>query len=167
MSMANKLLRQFYGLETPNQEQESRDVDSPRFDARAFFDQCVRSDTLPQLLARENSIVSDIRAFDSDLQALVYDNYSKFLGASDTVRSLSAKITTLSDQMGQLRASLTGVAQHSDEVGRALDANRQRIQRLVGISRLLGRVEFISRLPARLRACLRADRCAAAVETWT
>jgi hypothetical protein len=167
MSMANRLLREFYGLESPNKEQEVRDIDSPHFDAKSFFEHCVQTDSLPQLFARENSLVSDIRAFDSDLQALVYDNYSKFLGASETVRSLSTKITTLSEEMGQLKSNLTGVAQHSDEIGSALEPNRQRIQRLVGISRLLERVQFISKLPVQLRACLKTGKCASAVNVWT
>lgn len=167
MSTANKLLRQFYGLETLNKEQEARDIDSPHFQARAFFEESVKSDSLPQLLARENSLVSDIRSYDNDLQSLVYDNYSKFLGASDTVRGLAQNISTLHDEMSHLKANLATVARRSDSISDDLETNRQKIQRLVGISRLLGRVEFISKLPAQLRACLKAEKYSAAVNVWT
>ena len=167
MSTANKLLRQFYGLERPNQEQEARDIDSPHFQAQAFFEESVKKDSLPQLLARENTLISDIRSFDNDLQTLVYDNYSKFLGATDTVRSLRQNITALSGEMGDLKANLGKVAQRSDAIGSDLEPNRQKIQRLVGISRLLGRVEFISKLPKQLRACLMAKKYGVAVDLWT
>ncbi|KAH0793927.1 vacuolar protein sorting-associated protein 51 [Histomonas meleagridis] len=166
MSSADKLLRQHYGLDQPNKEQEAKDIDSPNFDAKAFFEDKVKNDTLTQLLARENSLVTDIRAFDNDLQTLVYDNYSKFLGASDTVHSLSGHIVTLTEQMDRLKSSLTGVAQHNDQISADLESNRQKIQRLVGISRLLERVEFISKLPARLRSYLKNDQYSDAVNIW-
>ena len=167
MSTANKLLRQYYGLDAPDKAQESRDIDSPHFDAKAFFDDSAKNDTLQQILSRENGLVSDIRTFDNDLQALVYDNYSKFLGAADTVHLLSDNISTLTSQMEKLKTNLSDVAGHSDAIVNDLEPNRQRIQRLVGISRLLGRVEFISKLPNQLRACLRQEKYEAAVNVWT
>lgn len=167
MSTANKLLRQFYGLEKPNREQEARDIDSPHFQADSFFEESVKSDSLPQLLARENSLISDIRSFDNDLQTLVYDNYSKFLGATDTVRSLRQNITALTEEMGSLRENLHHVSQRSQAIGADLEDNRLKIQRLVGISRLLGRVEFISKLPKQLRVCLTAKKYGVAVDVWT
>lgn len=167
MSTANKLLRQYYGLDTPDQEQEVRDIDSPHFDPNSFFDEAAKNDSLPQILARENSLVSDIRSFDNDLQTLVYDNYAKFLGASDTVHSLSENISALTTQMDSLQKNLQEISVHSGKIINDLEPNRQRIQRLVGISRLLGRVEFISRLPMQLNACLKTEKYEAAVNVWT
>ena len=144
MTGLQKSLKQFYGLDAPDPEREARDIDSPHFQARAFYEESLQTDSLPKLLAKEQSLVSEIQSFDSDLQTLVYDNYSKFLGASDTVDSLSESISTMTDKMNHLRDNLTGVAKHSEEIGADLEPNRQKIQRLVGISRLLERVEFIS-----------------------
>lgn len=167
MSTANKLLRQYYGLDTPDKAQEARDIDSPNFDPKGFFTEAAKNDSLPQILARENSLVTDIRAFDNDLQTLVYDNYSKFLGAADTVHSLSDNISNLTSQMDHLKKNLDDISTHSKKIVDDLEPNRQRIQRLVGISRLLGRVEFISRLPNQLNACLRTEKYEAAVNVWT
>ena len=167
MTGLQKSLKQFYGLDAPDPEREARDIDSPHFQARAFYEESLQTDSLPKLLAKEQSLVSEIQSFDSDLQTLVYDNYSKFLGASDTVDSLSESISTMTDKMNHLRDNLTGVAKHSEEIGADLEPNRQKIQRLVGISRLLERVEFISKLPTQLRACLNARKFASAVNVWT
>lgn len=167
MSTANKLLRQYYGLDTPDKTQEARDIDSPNFDAKGFFNEAAKNDSLPQILARENSLVTDIRAFDNDLQTLVYDNYSKFLSASDTVHSLSENISNLTSQMDHLKQNLNDISSHSKKIVDDLEPNRQRIQRLIGISRLLGRVEFISKLPNQLNACLRTEKYEAAVNVWT
>ena len=167
MAAMHTSLKQFYGLEARDPVRDSQDIDSPHFQAREFFEESLRTDSLQQLMAKEQSLVSDIQSFDSDLQTLVYDNYSKFLGASDTVDSLSDNIATMTEKMNRLRENLTGVARHSDEIEADLQPNRQKIQRLVGISRLLERVEFISKLPSQLRACLNGRRFSVAVNVWT
>lgn len=37
----------------------------------------------------EQKMVRDIRGLDSDMQTLVYENYNKFISATDTIRKVS------------------------------------------------------------------------------
>jgi hypothetical protein len=41
---------------------------------------------------REIEIVRDTQALHSDMQTLVYENYNKFISATDTIRKVSATI---------------------------------------------------------------------------
>ena len=36
----------------------------------------------------EQKMVKDIRGLDSDMQTLVYENYNKFISATDTIRKV-------------------------------------------------------------------------------
>lgn len=40
---------------------------------------------LPGLVQADNELVADIRQLDGDMKTLVYENYSKFLSATDTI----------------------------------------------------------------------------------
>jgi hypothetical protein len=87
---ANQRLRQFYSLDSAERpkEEQIRDINSPYFEPHTFFEECVNRDSLKTLRMRESLLTSDIQQYDSELQTLVYDNYAKFLGASDTVHTL-------------------------------------------------------------------------------
>jgi hypothetical protein len=36
----------------------------------------------------ENEVVKEIRSLDSEMQTLVYENYNKFISATDTIRKV-------------------------------------------------------------------------------
>ena len=42
--------------------------------------------SLTQLMDKENEMVRHIRSLDSDMQTLVYENYNKFIAATETIR---------------------------------------------------------------------------------
>lgn len=40
----------------------------------------------------ENEVVRDTASLHSDMQTLVYENYNKFISATETVRKVSSKV---------------------------------------------------------------------------
>lgn len=57
-------------------------------------------------------------ALDRDLQNLVYENYSKFLSAEQTLHSLSDGLTSLSEKTGGVMRSLATVSEVSANMDR-------------------------------------------------
>jgi len=163
---ANRLLRQYYGLENSSNIDEDLDVESPKFSAKKYFDAKAKLDSTPNLLATENALLSEIRSYENELQTLVYDNYSKFLGASDVVKDLGTHIHDLKSKITGLKSSLSQVSESFGVLNNEIDPSRQKICRLVGISRLLERVEYISRLPSILKQYLKAEKYKSAVSIW-
>lgn len=51
----------------------------------------LREKPLHELLSEDKRLVQEIRALDSDMQMLVYENYSKFISATDTIRSMKVR----------------------------------------------------------------------------
>jgi len=48
----------------------------------------VREKTLVQVIEKNNELFTESKALDNDQQTLVYENYSKFMAASDTLSEL-------------------------------------------------------------------------------
>lgn len=95
-------LREFYGLknESKNESVNSADtlslddatpvseLDKEGFDADRYVQDILQREGLEGVLKVEASLLRDIRGFDGEKKALVYDNYSKLIGATDTIRKV-------------------------------------------------------------------------------
>ena len=160
--------REYYGIsDQPEQKEDPTDINSSCFDAKYLFNHTSKTLSIHQLIDQERSLVADIMSLDNDMQTLVYDNYSKFLGASNVVRTFGNKIDTLTSQANSLQENLSSISDRSDTINESLKENRQKIQRLIGIQRLLERVDFISRLPEKLKTCLKTKNYKVAVDVWS
>jgi len=69
----------------------------------------------------EAGLVSDIRTLDGEKKALVYDNYSKLIAATDTIR----KMRTGMDPLTPTTATLAPAIAHIAESARALSAGHR------------------------------------------
>ena len=63
-------------------------LDQEGFDAGSYVRQLLETEALGGLLALENELVADIRTLDGERKALVYDNYSKLITATDTIKKV-------------------------------------------------------------------------------
>lgn len=87
-------------------------VDSDTFEPNKYFSRLLKEKTLSGLIKRDNELVAgnengmydkaarclmdtlivEIREIDGDMKTLVYENYSKFISATDTIRKVCIKI---------------------------------------------------------------------------
>lgn len=95
-------LRDYYGLKAaaladassgrqrsssdPVSETTDSEFDAPGFDAEAYVRDVLARESLQGLLKIESGLINEIRALDGEKKALVYDNYSKLITATDTIR---------------------------------------------------------------------------------
>lgn len=71
---------------------EPSELDQPTFDVQAFVKRVLEGQTLVELMATYNSLLGEIRALDSEQKALVYDNYSKLITATETIARMRGSI---------------------------------------------------------------------------
>lgn len=64
------------------------EIDAPDFDADAYVRARLRDCSLEELLKAYTRILGEIRALDAEKKALVYDNYSKLITATETIRKV-------------------------------------------------------------------------------
>lgn len=105
--------------------------------------------SLGELLKTYNGVLTDIRALDAEKKALVYDNYSKLILATETIRRMRDRMGPVSPMAGTLDLAVRGVYEMAEglrgEIRRDLGEGweeRRRVRETVG--RVLG-------VPARVR----------------
>ncbi|KAG8233342.1 hypothetical protein J437_LFUL010892 [Ladona fulva] len=62
------------------------DIDGPSFKPDDFFQKLLKECSLKQIMDKENEVIKDTQTLHSEMQTLVYENYNKFILATDTIR---------------------------------------------------------------------------------
>lgn len=70
-------------------EVPASEMDKEQFDADAFIAKALEEKGLDELLRLYTRVLGETRALDAEKKALVYDNYSKLIAATETIRKVS------------------------------------------------------------------------------
>ncbi|KAL2268360.1 hypothetical protein VTJ83DRAFT_3206 [Remersonia thermophila] len=118
------------------QQQQPSELDDPAFDADAYTARLLREGSLADLLRAYTRALTEMRALDAERKALVYDNYSKLIAATETIRRMRGAASSASSAAAAAAAAAggTGLATEGSEEGglvaggaAALDAVVERI----------------------------------------
>ncbi|KAH9323104.1 hypothetical protein KI387_017743, partial [Taxus chinensis] len=141
-------------------------IDTPDFDPERYMNALVGRINVEGLLQRHVEMAAEIKNLDSDLQMLVYENYNKFISATDTIRRMKNNVLGMETNMEQLLEKITSVQSKSDGVNASLFERRERIEKLNRTRSLLRKVQFIYDLPAHLTKCIKSEAYADAVKYY-
>lgn len=169
------LLSSFYGEEDDHgqalpsfgRRDTLQAINTKAFDAERYMSSLVHRTNLEGLLQKHVEMAAEIKNLDSDMQMLVYENYNKFISATDTIRRMKENITGMESNVEQLLEKVTAVRTKSDGVNSSLFERRERIEELNGTRGLLRKVQFVFDLPKRLRKCLKSEAYTDAVRFYT
>lgn len=64
----------------------------------------------------EAVIVKDTQTLHSDMQTLVYENYNKFITATDTIRKMKTDFKKMETEMDLLGSKMKQITQFSDQI---------------------------------------------------
>ena len=68
----------------------------------------------------EANIYKQIQSLDSEMQTLVYENYNKFISATDTIRKMKVDFKKMEDEMERLADNMTHITAFSATVSDTL-----------------------------------------------
>jgi DNA repair ATPase RecN len=134
------------------------DIDNPHFDPTKGFFELVGTHSLEELLTIENNLTNEIKALDSNMQTLVYENYNKFISATDTIRSMKRNVESMDAELNSLTEAMANIETITDRVQSKLQPSQAEIRRLDNIERELKKIKFICDLPSQLRASIERNR---------
>ncbi|KAK0673647.1 Vps51/Vps67-domain-containing protein [Cercophora samala] len=77
-------------------------LDSPSFTPQTYLPSLLESSSLSSLLTTYTRLLSEIRALDAEKKALVYDNYSKLITATETIRKMRTTMDPLNPMAGTI-----------------------------------------------------------------
>lgn len=109
---------------------------------------------LNDLLSRDDQLIGEIKELDTSMQMLVYENYNKFISATDTIRKMRTNVASMEDEVAKVVRSMDVITDKSESINVALAPHRSKVEKLIGVRRLLKRLEFIFELPQRLNTCV-------------
>ena len=114
-----------------------------RCSANEFVDDLLHEEGLQSLLVKHEQLATDIRSLDSDMQMLVYENYSKFISATDTIRMMKANVEDMESRMAGLLDDISGVEKTAEELNERLSARQADIEKLSGVRSLLRKIQVV------------------------
>ena len=127
------------------------DLDSPHFDAVQHTQRHIINSNYHNLLHTEEQLALQVRTLDSTMQTLVYENYARFIDATDAIRSIGVHVTA---HQPALLQQLPQAMDRLDQVGRATEAAvgplRDQVAEKIRIQRLLRRLDALLQLPETL-----------------
>lgn len=100
---------------------------------------------------------------DGEMQKLVYDNYNKFITATETIKEMKADVYAMDTDMEIVRNKMRGIVTTSQSLDAAMAQSNAEIDKLIRVQRLLLRLEFLSALPEKLAQMIDQQQYAAAV----
>ncbi len=140
------------------------DMDGSAFDAETYSQRLIKEASLSQLMAHESEVVRQIGALDSDMQTLVYENYNKFIAATDTIRKMRVDFRAMEDEMDRLADKMQNISVFSGQVCAVLCCRttlgyiRLTLNCLRLLTRSLRRYRIAASASASSRALTRSSR---------
>ena len=147
---------------------KSMDIDHEGFDPAAYVLRAVRDDALTELLQADEALVSEVQELNNDMQNLVYENYNKFVDATDTIRKMKDQVEGMESEIELLIQTMDSVDTRTREINARLQPKRSKIENMVSLQRLIKRLEFLFELPMRLKRSpiSRRSRRLSSTSTW-
>lgn len=145
---------------------DSCDINGPSFEPDVYLGRLIKERSLTELMDKEAEMVQNIRSLDSDMQTLVYENYNKFISATDTIRTMKNDFKKMEDEMDHLATNMAAITEFSARISDTLQDRRQQITQLSGVHTLLKKLQFLFELPVRLQKCLDTEAYSQAVRCY-
>ena len=103
------------------------------------------------LIEHEAEMIHQIKALDTEMQTLVYDNYNKFITATDTIRRMKSDFIEMEQEMSRLNEKIEQICTQSGDINENLEPGRKEIRKFTSTLDVMKRFKFLFELPAKLR----------------
>ncbi|ORY12050.1 Vps51/Vps67-domain-containing protein [Clohesyomyces aquaticus] len=111
---------------SPDDEETLAELDKEGFEAETFVNNILATQGLSGVLKVEADLVSQIRNLDSDRKSLVYDNYSKLLSATSTIRRMRTNMDPLAPTTHTLSPAISHIAETAASLSSGMQSLQQR-----------------------------------------
>ncbi|KAL0480923.1 vacuolar protein sorting protein VPS51 [Acrasis kona] len=165
------MLAQYYKTKTDDKQAAKTavnvsDIDSEGFDSTLFVKKLLDKVSLEELMRKDRKLSEEIKKLDTDLQMLVYENYNKFITATDTIKKMKKHVEGMEGEMKDLTENMDKIAACNDVINDNLAPKRSKIEKLSSVNRMLRKMQFLIELPSRLEQCLEMKSFAVAVKYY-
>ena len=159
-----------------NNEIPDSELDTPGFDADAYVRNLLATQGLAGVLKAEGTLIGEIKSLDGEKKALVYDNYSKLITATDTIRRMRENMGPLTPSESALSPAVAHIAEMTAELAtsssRVMDGSSRETKNDAAEAMETKRgqretVRWVLGTPRRLEDSLKSGDRSAAEKDWT
>ena len=168
MATKRSKLADFYGIKKVVDPLEGRradpfDIEHPAFNPETYLARLSKEVSLNELVQKHTDLATEIRELDSDMKTLVYENYSKFNVATDTIKQIKFKIENMENQVSKLVLNIDKISKNCDSINKDMDGKQVEIIQLDKTNSVLKKLDFVFELPNLLNTCLKQKQYRQAV----
>ncbi|KPJ05963.1 Protein fat-free-like [Papilio machaon] len=142
------------------------DIDSSNFNSEMYLECLMKLATLKQVMDKEAEIVKQSQFLQSEMQTLVYENYNKFISATETVRKMRTDFQIMQEEMNKLSDNINKITTFSSQISESLKESGTNVNRLCSTRHLLDKLQFLFLLPSQLNKAIIENRYADAVHDY-
>ncbi|KAJ8727754.1 hypothetical protein PYW07_001873 [Mythimna separata] len=153
--------------EPKEKEENPLDIDGSNFNPDMYLDCLLKCATLKQVMDKEAEVVTQSQFLQSEMQTLVYENYNKFISATETVRKMRTDFKIMQEEMNKLSENMNKITTFSAQISDSLRESGNNVSRLCGTRQLLDKLQFLFLLPSQLNKAIEEGRYADAVHEFT
>ncbi|KAJ3449495.1 hypothetical protein M0812_05646 [Anaeramoeba flamelloides] len=164
-----KLLSQYYGENSDPQlplKENTFDLNSSLFQSDEYVKKLLQEKTYEELIGTNNKLVEELSTYDQKLQILVYQNYSKFIDASDKINYLGNHVETMEKEIDKLTTKLKKIENLNEKITTRLTPKHKNIRRLEGINEVSKKIQYLLELPEKLSVCVKLKEYGQAVNFY-
>lgn len=142
------------------------DINGQHFNPDMYFQKLLKECTLKQIMDHEADVIKNTQILHSDMQTLVYENYNKFISATDTIRKMKTDFKEMEESMDLLAKNMDSITSFSEQISSTLQGTRQQIAKLSSVHALLKKLQFLFKLPGNLKDKMNEENYAQAVQDY-
>ena len=167
-------LRDYYNLQPshpdtlpppqPLSPDRDSEIDAPGFNPQTYITALLATSDLEPLLRVEAGLVSEIRSLDGEKKALVYDNYSKLIAATETIKQMRERMDPLTPTTSTLTPAVGHIAETAEALAEGLRGGEKGVERKREGQR--ESVKWVLGAPGRLRRLVEEGRGDEAEREW-
>ncbi|RWS28273.1 vacuolar protein sorting-associated protein 51-like protein [Leptotrombidium deliense] len=130
------------------------DINSPDFNADMYISRRLKEHNISQLMEEEQMLHKQIQSLDNEMQTLVYENYNKFISATETVRKMSSHFDKMEEELRQLSGNVDEITKRSEKISKNLKVRREDLTKLSNTHSVLQKLQFLFELSPKMKSCV-------------
>ncbi|KAJ2612355.1 hypothetical protein H4S08_002739 [Coemansia sp. RSA 1365] len=145
----------------------TQDIDTSGFDSKKYLKKLLETQGVTGLLQADNQLVREVRQIDGAMKTMVYENYSRFIHATQAIQQMKRDADHMDEEMAKLTQRVSAIAAKGTAVNYAFAKRREHIQKLSREHRALGGLQFLFGLPTQLNRLIGAAQFVEAAQLWS
>lgn len=117
-------------------------------------------------MENEQSLYKNIQSLDSEMQTLVYENYNKFINATDTIKKMGTNFDLMEDELSRLSEKMRRITDSSEEISKNLKTKRQDLTKLANKHTVLQKLQFLFDLNPKMISAINRKEFTEAVRYY-